>query len=297
MRILSINDMIRILTAHNLPSSVLKCRRLTEGLAGLPVKVLAAGRHERRAQGRRLRASAKVARRSAVAYRTGVVIGRCRDAAKAYQDRPIATARDGGDRRDRSGAPCRHGGPASRMHAGERAESRAVDIATAGRSGASSGRRVLAGGAKRQCATRRARSVGRPGGLTRSGPLPGVPRMITPTPRLGQEVWNRAAVCREHFGCGPSASPRAPTSACDTVGSKYMPAIWAHLGRRLSWSPGPQATSRRPSSANGQIAWSRLTPLGMVQVEALPGALPNHAVLSAVVVPWSVTIPASNYSP
>ena len=101
MRILSINDTIRILDAHSLPSSSLRCRWLTEGLSGPPVKVLAAGRPELRAQGRRLRASAKVARRSAVAYRAGVVIGRSRDATKAYQDRPVATARDGVDRRDR----------------------------------------------------------------------------------------------------------------------------------------------------------------------------------------------------
>lgn len=75
-----------------------------------------------------------------------------------------------------------------------------------------------------------------------------------------------------------------------------MPAIWAHLGRRLSWSPGPQATSRRPSSANGQIGWSRRTSLEMVQFEVLPGALPNHAVLRAVVVLWSVAVPASDFS-
>lgn len=92
-------------------------------------------------------------------------------------------------------------------------------------------------------------------------------------------------------------APREPTSACNTVGSKYMPSIWAHLGRRLSWSPGPQATSRRPSSANGQIAWSRRTSLGMVQFEVLRRALPNHAVLSALVVLWSVTVPASDFSP
>jgi hypothetical protein len=196
---------------------------------GLPVKVLAAGRHELRAQGRRLRASAKVARRSALAYRTGVVMGRSRVATKAYQDRPIATAGDGEDRRT----------------------------------------------GKEHLPARRASVAYTPPGTGR----------------------NRAAVRREHFGCGPSARHRDPTSACNTVGSKYMPAICAHLGRRLSGSPGPQATSRHPSSANGQTASSRRTSLGMVQFEVLPGALPNHAVLSAVVVPWSVTVPASDFSP
>ena len=228
MRILSINDIMRIPRAHNPSCSALRCRRLTEGLAGLPVKVLAAGRHELRAQGRRLRANAKVASRFAVAYRTGVLIGRSRDATKAYQDRPIATTRDGGDRGD----------------------------GKAGRADTAAQRRVR-------------------------------------TPGSGR---NRAAVRLEHFGCGPPASPRDPTSACNTVGSKYMPAIWAHLGRRLSWSPGPQATSRRPSSANGQIGWSRRTSLEMVQFEVLPGALPNHALLRAVVVLWSVAVPASDFS-
>ena len=51
------------------------------------------------------------------------------------------------------------------------------------------------------------------------------------------------------------------------------------------------------SSANGQISWSRRTSLGMVQFEVLLGALPSHAVLTTVVIPWSVTVPASAFSP
>ena len=192
--------------------------------------MLAAGRHELRAQGLRLRTSAKVARRSAVAYRAGVSIGRSRDATKAYQDRPIATA----------------------------AGTEGTDATV---------RRAVADTAA---------------------------QLRVDTPGSGR---NRAAFFALSIAdAGHRRAPRDPTSACNTVGSKYMPAIWAHLGRRLPWSPGPQATSRRPSSADGQIGWSRRTSLGMVQLEVLPGALPNHALLRAVVVLWSVAVPASDFS-
>ncbi len=135
MRILSINDIMRIPRAHNPSCSALRGRRLTEGFAGLPVKVLAAGRHELRAQGRRLRANAKAASRFAVAYRTGVLMGRSRDATKAYQDRPIATTRDGGDRGDgvRRAVPTRRPSVAyGRRGAGGIAQLFALSISDAG---------------------------------------------------------------------------------------------------------------------------------------------------------------------
>ncbi len=72
------------------------------------------------------------------------------------------------------------------------ADPRPPDVAMAGRrSGAGSDRRLLAGGATRQCATGRARSMGSPAGPTRSGPRPAGPRVITSTLRPDQEVWIR----------------------------------------------------------------------------------------------------------
>ncbi len=125
------------------------------------------------------------------------------------------------------------------LHSHHLPDSRAVDAATAGRSGASSARRLLAGGAKHQCAPGRARSGGRPGGPTRSEPLPGGLRMITPTLRLGQEVWTPAAC---HLGTThvrsagerPVAPPTSSSSSALTMAHRTSDCSQP-LSRRSHW--------------------------------------------------------------